>query len=75
MLLFVATITLAGGRLRWWLAGRLARNAVVSTGLSHREEMLRDVGKVRQAKRCWMDWKESLHSRQAEPGELPIIAE
>jgi hypothetical protein len=32
-------------------AGRVARKAAASTGLSHSEEALRDVGKAGQAKR------------------------
>jgi hypothetical protein len=64
LLVFIASITLAEGRLRRWAgvgtgrggrwakAGRVARNAAASTGLSHNEEMLRDVGKMGQAKRC-----------------------
>jgi hypothetical protein len=85
--LFVAIVTLAGGGELWWWPGgrhrkrgkmgegrRVARNAAASTGLSHSEETLRDVGKAGQAKRCWTDWRGSLHSVQAELGERTILA-
>jgi hypothetical protein len=52
----------------------LARNAAASTGLSHNEEMQRDVGKVGQAKTCCTDWRGSLHSKQAKLGERLILA-
>jgi hypothetical protein len=88
LLLYIATVTLAGrggsgggreagtGRgWRWAKVGRVARNAAASTGLSHNEETLRDVGKAGQAKRCWTDWRVSPHSGQAELGERSILAE
>jgi hypothetical protein len=60
---------------RWAKAGRVARNAAASRGLSHSEETLRDVGKAGQAKRCCTDWRGSPHSGQAELGERPVFAE
>jgi hypothetical protein len=60
---------------RWAKAGRVDRKAAASTGLFHSEEMLRDVGKAGQAKRCWTDWRGSQHYGQAELGERPILAE